>query len=343
MRWAKQGAREVFFKTLNLSGVNAGYRRLNARRLVVLYYHGVCDDDFDLLDGYDERHLRKSEFRRQLDFLRRHGYRFVSLTEAVDVLRGERGPSERLVTLTFDDGFRNVLKNAVPIMREFGAKGCLYVVSDLVESGAPLWTDWVETIIRSQPGNRIELQIGGEPVCLAIETRGERLAAMRCVKTLLKSVSDEARRDALAELSPDWPLCPPEEFALAGWEELRAVDPEVLEIGSHSRSHPRLAKVESEEALHAEVAGSKSAIEANLGRAVIHFCYPDGSYDDRVLAAVKRSGYRSATTTRYGLNERGANLLLLKRAGAGGSVDGFKARVSGAFRLYPQVRLKAAS
>ena len=49
----------------------------------------------------------------------------------------------KLAVLTFDDGFKNVLRNAYPAMKEQEAKGCLYVVSSLVGSRELLLWRWL--------------------------------------------------------------------------------------------------------------------------------------------------------------------------------------------------------
>lgn len=80
---------------------------------------------------------------------------------------------------------------------------------------------------------------------------------------------------------------------VAGWE-----------LGAHTISHPDLTTVDAA-GLEREVTGSRAAIERRFGVAVEFFCYPSGRYDERVIAAVKRAGYRGATTTDFGLATAG--------------------------------------
>ena len=75
----------------------------------------------------------------------------------------------------------------------------------------------------------------------------------------------------------------------AGWE-----------LGAHTISHPDLTTLD-DAGLEREVAGSRAAIERRFGVGVEFFCYPSGRYDERVIAAVERAGYRGATTTDFGL------------------------------------------
>lgn len=85
-----------------------------------------------------------------------------------------------------------------------------------------------------------------------------------------------------------------------------------MEIGAHSRTHPRLTRC-SDVALREEVHGCKADLEDRLGSAVTQFCYPYGDADDRVAAAVREAGYAAATTTRRGRATAGADLWRLPR------------------------------
>ena len=72
-----------------------------------------------------------------------------------------------------------------------------------------------------------------------------------------------------------------------------------MEVGAHSRTHPRLTQCTDAELLD-EIAGSKSDLEALVGAPVTQFCYPYGDHDARVVAATRQAGYSAATTTRRG-------------------------------------------
>ena len=83
------------------------------------------------------------------------------------------------------------------------------------------------------------------------------------------------------------------------WEQVRALDPSLITIGSHTLSHPILPTID-DAMLEREVRDSRRVLEERLGRAVDLFCYPNGAQDERVHAAVARH-YRAAVTTCYGI------------------------------------------
>lgn len=81
------------------------------------------------------------------------------------------------------------------------------------------------------------------------------------------------------------------------------------ELASHTLTHPDLTALDSRRLEH-EVAGSRRWLRRRFGVDVDFFCYPSGRYDQRVIAAVRASGYLGATTTEPGLARRAGPFTL---------------------------------
>lgn len=94
--------------------------------------------------------------------------------------------------------------------------------------------------------------------------------------------------------------------------ELRAWRAGGMEIGAHTRSHPRLTRCDGAR-MRDEIHGSKADLEDCLGAAVTQFCYPYGDVDDRVVAVTREAGYVAATATRRGRAVPGSDLWRLPR------------------------------
>lgn len=85
-----------------------------------------------------------------------------------------------------------------------------------------------------------------------------------------------------------------------------------MEVGAHTRTHPRLSQC-SDAQLREEIAGSKRELEDVLGKPVSQFCYPYGDTDERVAAVVREAGFSAATTTRRGRARPGMDSWQLPR------------------------------
>ena len=82
------------------------------------YYHHVFEDE-------------RRGFARQLDYLRNFGA-FISLDQAVSLLESGDAIDGRYFCVTFDDGFKNCLTGALPILAERDISATFYVVTDLI-------------------------------------------------------------------------------------------------------------------------------------------------------------------------------------------------------------------
>lgn len=105
---------------------------------------------------------------------------------------------------------------------------------------------------------------------------------------------------------------------LMNWQQLREMHAHGIEIGGHSRTHPRLDAVDEGRARE-EIAGCKKAIEGHLGRAVKHFAYPHGAMSETVRRVVRESGYVTACAIVPGFNDRTADPFALCRLEARGT------------------------
>ncbi len=74
--------------------------------------------------------IGSDQLREQLAWLKALGYRFKTLSRFVE-LRKSRAPG-RYAALTFDDGSKDLLHNALPVLREYDAPATVFVVTDMV-------------------------------------------------------------------------------------------------------------------------------------------------------------------------------------------------------------------
>lgn len=98
--------------------------------------------------------------------------------------------------------------------------------------------------------------------------------------------------------------------AMLSDDQIRALDKDGFEIGSHTIHHPRLT-TKSDDEVRAELRESKARLEQILGHECAMFCYPKGDHDARVAALAKETGYRGARTVEQMHFDTGADPFLL--------------------------------
>ena len=64
-------------------------------------------------------------FERHIRWLSENNWRFVTMSELVD-----QKPGDKVVAVTFDDGFEDNYLNAFPVLKKYKAKATLYLVVD---------------------------------------------------------------------------------------------------------------------------------------------------------------------------------------------------------------------
>jgi peptidoglycan/xylan/chitin deacetylase (PgdA/CDA1 family) len=101
---------------------------------------------------------------------------------------------------------------------------------------------------------------------------------------------------------PSWGLPPVKlrKLVTAGWE-----------LDAHTIHHLDLTELDPVRLRH-ELSGSRRLIQRQFGVPADFFCYPSGRLDATVVAAVRRAGYRGATTERPGLAHRDQPFLLAR-------------------------------
>lgn len=74
-----------------------------------------------------------ADFRRQLQYLKDHGYTSINFVDWRDAEKSVKPLPAKPVLITFDDGYMNNYELAYPLLREFGMKGCVFLVYEMMD------------------------------------------------------------------------------------------------------------------------------------------------------------------------------------------------------------------
>jgi len=236
--------------------------------------------------------------------LRRSGLDLVSLDEMHRRMT-EGDFSRHFVCLTFDDGYRDTLQWAYPILKEAEVPFAVYVPTSFPDRLGQLWWLVLEAVVARN--DRIGLVIGGRDRKFDCRTVAEKRALYDELYWWLRGRSTESElREVVRNLAAFYHVdiaafC--NELCMS-WPELAelAADP-LVTIGAHTVNHPILAKLAKDTA-RSEMDLSRSVIEAALAVRPQHLSYPFG---DRSSAAAREFeiaaelGFKTAVTTRPGV------------------------------------------
>lgn len=270
----------------------------------VLTFHSVRPRRLDAFEPNLPIEITPEFFDAVLTRLRQRGVEIVSLDAALARLRAETADAPPFVALTFDDGYRDLVQHALPILEHHDAPFVSYVTPGFADATARLW--WVELEEAIRRLDHIDVTIDDRLLSLAAVTAADKDAAFDLIYARLSAVADEERLrivGALAERAGVEPHSLTSDLCL-GWEELCALARHPLAtIGAHTMTHPRLAHLDPAQAL-AEMAESRARLRAELAIEAAHFCYPyggRGAAGEREFAFAAELGFASAVTTRPGM------------------------------------------
>lgn len=286
-------------------GVYAAARQLTRRHPRILMYHRFGDASAGAIDA--------QRFDTQVAYLARH-LNPCTLGELLEHLRNGRQPPAHTVVITVDDGHRDFVDVAWPILKRHNVPATLFVVTGFVDGAIWLWPDqisWLLAQCRETPAS-VELagrtlELGGDPWQAIIDR--------------ILSLPDDQRRPApraLAEqLGMQLPEMAPEGYQAVSWDELRMLQAEGIEIGGHTHTHPNLARVPRNR-LPDEILYSRERLDAELGIAPRPFCYPNGQPSDvtpEVTHAVGEAGFTGAVLA-YADGSKHSDVYRLRRHGS---------------------------
>ena len=253
-----------------------------------------------MLHGVPRRNARALE--RALRYLQRH-FDVVPL-ESLAAAAARRERLSRQVAITFDDGLRNNVEVAYPILRSLGVHATFFLCPQLIDEGGWLWNhEMRQRLRRLHSLHELAARTGGpralEPFVewmkdLELPRRKEVEAAVRAATPNFAATAEE-RHD----------------YELAGWDDLRRLDPRVIAFGSHTLTHPILPGLDAA-SLEREVAHSRRLLEDRLQRDARLFAYPNGDANPAVRDRV-RASYLAAVTTEEGYVRPGCDPYLLPR------------------------------
>lgn len=226
------------------------------------------------------------------------GYLFVGLDELSERLK--HGSGEKLLSLTFDDGYRDNFIVAYPILKSLGVPFTIYVTTSFPDGMAVLWWDALEQLIR----DNTHIVLADNRV-LACCTTQEKLDSFVFLREMIMAFPSDNLGDRVNALFKyvcfDWQKLSVGEFI--SWDDIcnLARDP-LATIGAHTLTHPDLSKLSLEEACF-EMRDSREQIESRICGTVSHFCYPFGTRSEvgnREFELARKLGFHTATTTRWG-------------------------------------------
>jgi peptidoglycan/xylan/chitin deacetylase (PgdA/CDA1 family) len=305
MLWIKIKQRLRWTRMQAAFGMGLGAHALRDRPgLRVCIYHGVVPAPVKRINA---RFISTQQLDAQLGYAKQH-FQMISMDEA---FAGDYDHSRLAVAVTFDDGYLNNLRHALPVLQKHGIPATVFVTAPRAAGQDILWPDLLDiaSAVSSQPimveGLAFHKNRKGEYV----DAQGQRLKGQlklrgAAFKQAMMAAFEGARFRGEARWADYWQLMDASELkALA--------DADGITIGGHGTLHHNLDGLPLDEALQ-DVKIGLQWIEKAIGKPVKAFAFPDGAYTPALVDGIAALGIDQLLLDNYRFQDQ-ADARLLDR------------------------------
>jgi peptidoglycan/xylan/chitin deacetylase (PgdA/CDA1 family) len=255
------------------------------RGLIVFSWHNI-----ESTPGFPTTHGRGVDgFERQLRFLARFAT-VLPLEPALDALYAGEPLPKRAVCLTFDDGYRDNLDLAVPLLRRYGFPATFFLVPAFLDQARGAWWESLGWALGHSRRGAVEFEGTEYRLGPAAAASADRMAQV--LKGRNQIERDAAIRQLVDLVEPEG--ADPGPGLFLDWDGARALAAAGFSIGSHSLDHAILSR-EDPAVQIANIDTARRALIDGVGQEIATIAYPNGRFadaDHHTMAAARAAGHR---------------------------------------------------
>jgi peptidoglycan/xylan/chitin deacetylase (PgdA/CDA1 family) len=259
---------------------------------VILVYHSIPGAAWAGM-GDPGVQMPPAVFERQVSFLAR-SCQVISLTQLVDLLAEGDSPEPGSVVITFDDGYRDNLRIAAPILRKYELPATLFLPTSIIGRGENQWVDRLHAAFVGRSRNTLEVEPIGRVELNSNVACQQAYSALNqvCVKS-----GREARDRLIGEVEDQLASSVELPRLTMNWSDVRSLAKEFpsFELGVHGANHVDLTRDPVEAA--DEVEQSIREFRRELGRDPRHHAFPYHRSDSSARGVVRDAGLSAGLGT----------------------------------------------
>ncbi len=327
----KKLLKQTFFSLARSSFLQEAFKSYRGRGTILMYHR--LRESKDKPGDFDPNGclcVTPETFEAQLNHLKAH-HKILTLDDFIAQLKSGTLPINA-VTITFDDGYRDNLTLALPILKKLQVPATIYFTMNMNTSQMCFWWHNLEHVLRSL--KKIQFSFKNTSHEFDLATSELKMAAFNAIRQIFIALNEDDQKD-LDKILLSKTIEKPSPVETLSEDDIRQMSASgLITFGAHSVTHAVLKNLpDGIEA--AEMQVSKKYLEVVLEKPTKHFAYPFGSALEagpREFESAKKVGFESATTTRFGHihDEHAAHLHALPRLPVNEmSLLDFKARLSG--------------
>ena len=239
-------------------------------RGAILMYHRVLPTELLKEDLNVGMAVTTTEFEKQIKTLKSK-YRIVSIDEFNKNIKKKK--NDFTVVITFDDGYKDNLIHALPILEKYKIPATIYITTRFLDNDTWMW--WYE--IKKEILNKSELKFKFKNLKynFVINSDKEKKLTFEKIRKLFLDSKERDQIQLIEEITGTKERKSYSDICLSK-EDLIALDKNpLITIGSHSHTHLNLSILDKENLLY-EINKANEKLENLLSHKIKHFSYPYG-------------------------------------------------------------------
>jgi peptidoglycan/xylan/chitin deacetylase (PgdA/CDA1 family) len=276
----------------------------------VLLFHSV--DNRELLSLKNLGNIRPELFEKLIVRLNKE-FDIVSLKQLVQIISGEEKSRDRLLSLTFDDGPKSYVRQAVPVLEAYKLPSACFLITGSVDDKAIYWRYLYNFCIhkgfsRELAGfinQQYKANILPDDIISFSRNNYDRKKNLRILGKIFEElISEKEYREKEKDL-------------FLSFEDVGTLrNNPLVSFGVHTSSHP-VMRCLSELEIREEIASSLDFFRIRIGDEVPMFSIPFGrlfmDYDERTISIAKKLSVQTILSAYGGGNANGQPLYNIRR------------------------------
>ena len=271
--------------------VNYYFQRKAKNRLLILMFHQVNNNKTLYYPA-----MSTEAFRDLCKYIKQH-YEVISISKIKEHFSNSSKPA---AIISFDDGHYDIMQNAYPILSELGLPFNINIDTEILETGKPQDYVRVYDIL-----NNSDIDIYQNPKLFNKKIAINRQDPMQTENEfteLLSSLSIKQKRDLTDDLALKAGVDETTYSKMLSIEDIKFLNEQGVEFGSHSHTHPILTEINQEE-IYYELKHSKQILENILNKEIKTLAYPNGIYNEETERIATETGYSVLLQTNDEINK----------------------------------------
>ncbi|MBA4211872.1 MAG: polysaccharide deacetylase [Polaromonas sp.] len=292
----KQGLKSALYR-FGVFGLLNWWRNRNV--LTVLMFHRVLPAEsvaFQLAER--EFTFSTTGFDQCLEFVGRH-YSVVSLQDVKAAWNGSAKLPRNPVLITFDDGWRDTVVHAEPLLRKHNMTAVLFLATEVLElEGGRWWQDALVAVMSDERSHqRLQAAIRDSRAPVVPD---EPVEAGRALTAYVASLHEVERRQLLDFAQPGV-LDAIRERQMLTLDDLLQLESGAIELGGHGHTHAPLTQARDPQA---ELMTSREKLGA-LWTGPLSMSFPHGAMNEALVSQAHNAGFELVFTSEPTVSEVG--------------------------------------